>query len=113
MTLSEYDEMVVADLEAQFAGEHDAGLTWGRLSAPSACLLTGVALLVAAHHGALLIWLSDLLGFSTGAITSALSLAGYSMLLGCAFLLGLVVHVVQRTPAALGVDRPVSTAGRR
>jgi hypothetical protein len=112
MTLSEYDEMVVADLEAQFAGEHDAA-NWGRLAAPSSCLLGGVALLVAAHHGALLIWLSDLLGFSTGAITSTLSLAGFSMLLGCAFLLGLVVHGVQKTPAVPVIDRPVSPVGRR
>jgi hypothetical protein len=115
MTLSEYEEMVVAELEAQFSGRTPGpGLNWGRLAAPAACLLGGVALLVAAHHGALLIRLSDLLGFPTAGITTALSLAGFSVLLGCAFLLGHTVRGVRPVPAeAAGTERPVRPAGRR
>ncbi|MGH8974554.1 MAG: hypothetical protein ACRD0C_15300 [Acidimicrobiia bacterium] len=114
MALSEYEEMVVAELEAQFTGERRPGLNWRRLMAPSACLLAGAVLLVAAHHGALLIRLSDLLGFSTGAITMTLGLAGYFALLGCAFLLGHAVHGMRPSPARqTGTDRLVSPAGRR
>jgi hypothetical protein len=112
MALSEYEEMVVADLEAQFSGRtRGPGLNWRRLRAPSASLLGGVALLVAAHHGALLISLSDLLGISTGAITTAFSLAGYAVLLGCAFLLGHAAHDLRPSSGATGSTARRSPTG--
>jgi hypothetical protein len=113
MTLSEYEEMVVAELETQFSGRGGPALSWARLTAPSACLVAGVALLVAAHHGALLIRLSDLLGIATAAITSTLALAGYAVLLVGAFLLGLVVHGLRQSPARPGMERPVRRVARR
>ncbi len=113
MALSAYEEMVVAELETQFSGRGGPAVSWTRLTASSACLAVGVALLVAAHHGALLIRLSDLLGIPTGAITSTIALAGYSVLLVGAFLLGLVVHGLRQSPARPGMERPVSRVGRR
>jgi hypothetical protein len=114
MALSEYEEMVVAELEAQFARQRGPALNWARLAAPSACLLAGVALLVAAHHGALLISLSDLLGIATGAITSAGSLAGYGVLLAGAFLLGHAVRDVRPSSGPTGstARRPQAGAAR-
>lgn len=111
MALSEYEERVVAELEAQFRADdatQTPGRSWGRLALPVVCLLSGVAFLVGAHDVGLVIWISDFWGFSTSSVTSTFALTGHVMLLGSAFLLGHVLHDLrQPRPGRAGVDRSV------
>lgn len=110
MTLSEYEEMVVAHLEEQFS-DHRPGSNRMRFGLPAAIVLAGVALFLAAHHGPLLIWLSDLLGYPTAGITSTLSLGGYGLLLVSAFLLGHALRDVRVSPAADGATARTPPTG--
>ena len=94
MALSEYEEFVMAELEAQF--EADAPppprRDRGRLALSAVCFLGGVALLAAARDAGLVIRISDLWGFTTATVASGLSLAGHVVLLGSAFLLGRALY---------------------
>lgn len=107
MTLSEYDEWVIAELETQFSTD-DPGLrlSLSRLAVPAIVLLGGVALLIAAHQTRLVILISDFCGFTTSSIASSLGLAGHALLLGGAVLLGWVGHGIRRRAA-----EPVGAAG--
>ncbi|MDQ3945519.1 MAG: hypothetical protein M3357_10295 [Actinomycetota bacterium] len=98
MALSEYEEMVVADLEAQFQADAPTSPNrdFGRLALPLICLLCGVMLLVAARNVGLVIRISDLWGFTTASVTSGLALAGHGVLLGSAFLFGRVMDEGRR-----------------
>ncbi len=102
MALSQYEELVMAELERQFH-QHDAPriprLSFHRLAGPLACLLTGAGLLVAAHQPGLAIRISDFWGFSTSSIASTLGFAGHAMLLAGAFLLGHVFYGLRQEHA--------------
>ncbi|MGH9034882.1 MAG: hypothetical protein ACRD0O_03895 [Acidimicrobiia bacterium] len=116
MTLSEYEELVVAELETQFPTDDIPPVLsgrWDRLALPAVCLLGAVGLLVAAHHTDLVIWMSDLWGFSTASVKTTLAWTGHGLLLGSAFLLGHVAHELRssrRNPAA--IDRPAVSVER-
>ena len=98
MTLSAYEELVFAELEAQFhSGEspredpdpHDPDPPHPPyLTLSVAGVVVGAILLAAAHYRELLIGISNLFGFAPPSITSALRLAGFAVLLVAAFLLG-------------------------
>ena len=110
MALTEYEERVIAELEAQLR-PHDAA--WcerfealaaqvprrntGRL-APLACFLGGVALLVAVRHAWLLVEMSNVSGLSSSSITRGLVVIGCVMVLGSALMLGRVVRDLPRHP---------------
>jgi hypothetical protein len=109
MALSEYEEQVMAELEAQFQADAQPvpRRDFSPLALPVVCFLGGVALLVAAHHVGLVIRISDFWGFSTSSVTSSFALTGYVMLLGSAFLLGYVLHQLrQPSPGRAGMDCP-------
>ncbi|HEY3240502.1 MAG TPA: hypothetical protein VGL92_13105 [Acidimicrobiia bacterium] len=115
MALSEYEEFVVAELEAQFQADAPPAprRDLGRLALPVICLLGGVALLVAAHQVGLVIRISDFWGFSTSSVTSSLALTGYGLLLGSAFLFGHVLHELRPPrPGCAGMDRPAVSRER-
>ena len=101
MALTEYEERVIAELDAQLPP--DDTLWFGHLQpspAPSlrdhgnlarfapalACLLGGVALLLAVRHSALLVRISNVSGVPSSSITRALSLVGCMMMLGAALM---------------------------
>lgn len=91
MALSASEELAFAELEAQFHAPDPPPRLPPRppyLAFSLACILGGAALFAAAHHDGLLIAISDFLGFDTSSIASAISQAGYAVLLVAAFLLG-------------------------
>ena len=104
MALTEYEERVIAELEAQLRPDDEAwcarfealaGQVPRRNNgplAPLACFLSGVALLVAVHHAWFLVRMSNVSGFSSSSITRALVVVGCVMVVGSAFLLGRLVR---------------------
>jgi hypothetical protein len=103
MTLTEYEESVLAELETQFQpAPPTSRRDLGRLALPLIGLLGGVALLVAAPNVGLVHRISDLFGFTTSSVTTALSLAGHVALLGSAFLLGRALYHVPDWSAGTG-----------
>jgi hypothetical protein len=89
MKLSEYEERVLTELEEQFQPWEPPAPRWPpRLVASVVCFLAGATLLVATHHAALAISLSNSYGYSPLSIASGFALTGHVMLLASAFLLG-------------------------
>ena len=94
MALTEYEERVIAELEAQLRPDDAAAddSVWfahfdasgsrlprrsrGRLALLVACFLGGIALLVAVRHAWFAVEMSNVSGLSTASITRALSALG-------------------------------------
>jgi hypothetical protein len=110
MALTEYEERVIAELEAQLRPDDEAwcarfealaGQVPRRNNgplAPLACFLSGVALLVAVHHAWFLVRMSNVSGLSSSSITRGLGVIGCMMVLGSALMLGRVVRDLPRYP---------------
>lgn len=116
MALSEYEELVVAELETQFPTDDIPRVLsgrWDRLALPAVCLLGAVGLLVAAHHTGLVIWMSDLWGFPTTSVKTTLAWTGHGLLLGSAFLSGHVAHELRSSRRDPGAPDETGPAGRR
>jgi hypothetical protein len=115
MALSEYEEQVVAELEAQFRTDAQPAprRDFGRLALPVVVGLGGVALLAVARDAGLVIRMSDLWGFATASVRAGLSLAGHLVLLGSAFLLGRAWRELrQPRPGRPGLHRPAVSRER-
>jgi hypothetical protein len=116
MALSQYEEQVVAELEAQLS---DEDLSWetdpdgpaprrtrsgvGLLAPPIACILGGMTLLAAARQG----WFTDriswLSGFSAPSIALAFAALGCVMVVGAPLLLrGVASTFPSGTPERTG-----------
>jgi hypothetical protein len=125
MALTEYEERVIAELEAQLRADDavldDARLDnslsdsmWlahfearrvhgppsvaSRLAPLVACFLGGIALLVAARHTWFLVGTSNVSGLSSASITRALGVAGWVMVLGSAIMLRRLFRDLRRHP---------------
>jgi hypothetical protein len=109
MALTEYEERVIAELEAQLRPDDtvwferfDAnsapgpGGKTGRIASPLACLLGGVALLLAVRHSWFLVKLSNISGFPSSSITRGLGVIGCVMVLGSALMLWRLVRDLPR-----------------
>lgn len=108
MALTEYEERVIAELEAQLRPDdavwfkaRAAQARRGNISrlAPSlTCFLGGVAFLVAVRHTWFLVGTSNISGFSSSSITRALGVVGCVMVLGSAVMLRRLVRDLRRHP---------------
>jgi hypothetical protein len=115
MALSEYEEQVVAELEAQFQTDTQPAprRDFSRLALPLIVGLGGVAILAVARDAGLVIRMSDLWGFATASVKAGLSLAGHVVLLGSAFLLGRAWREFrQPCPGRPGLRRPAVSRER-
>ena len=110
MALTEYEERVIAELEAQLPPDDTTcfNAAWfarfethppmprpnrGQLASLFACLLGGVALLVASGHASFAVHVSNASGFSSSSIVRALSVLGCALVLGSALMLWRLVRV--------------------
>jgi hypothetical protein len=110
MALTEYEERVIAELETQLPADDTTSFNaaWferfetpprmprpnrGQLAPLFACLLGGVALLVASSHASFAVHVSDASGFSSSSIARTLGVIGCAMVLGSALMLWRLVRV--------------------
>jgi len=111
LALTEYEERVIAELEAQLRPDDAAAddSVWfahfdasgsrlprrsrGRLALLVACFLGGIALLVAVRHAWFAVEMSNVSGLSTASITSALGVVGCATALASALMLWQLVRV--------------------
>ena len=103
MALTEYEERVISELEEQLRQDDSVryerleslaarvprprGRGIGRFAPPLACVVAGVALLVAIRHAWFLVWMSNASGLPSSSITRALGVIGCVMVLGSAVML--------------------------
>jgi hypothetical protein len=125
MALTEYEERVIAELEAQLRSDdavlddarrdnslsdsmwlahfearavHGPPSVASRLAPLVACFLGGIALLVAARHTWFLVGTSNVSGLSSASITRALGVAGWVMVVGSAIMLRRLFRDLRRHP---------------
>jgi Protein of unknown function (DUF3040) len=105
MALTEYEERVIAELEAQLQPDdavwferferlaaHAPRRNIGRFAPAFACFLGGVALLVAIRNTWLVVEMANLSGIASGPITRGLGVTGCGLVLASALVLRCVVR---------------------